>query len=830
MPDLPLETNIEPIDIEEEVKRSYLDYAMSVIVGRALPDVRDGLKPVHRRILHAMNENNMRPDRGFVKSARVVGEVIGKYHPHGDTAAYDALVRMAQDFAMRGTLIQGHGNFGTVDGDPPAAYRYTECRLSTLAMEMLRDIDEETVDFVPNFSGEFSEPVVLPARFPNLLVNGSTGIAVGMATNIPPHNLGEVIDATIAMIDNPEMDVPALMKFIKGPDFPTGGVIMGRQGIRDAFETGRGSVKVRAKATIEETAKGGSRIVVTELPYMVSGDRVLAKIAELVEKKVVQGIPPSAKSLKNESNRHGLRLVIELKRDAIPQVVLNNLYKHTQLQDSFGVNCLALVHGVPRTLALPQVITEYIAHQVEVVERRTRYRLRKAEERAHILAGLLLALTNLDEVIRIIRGSDSAEDARNALMARFSLDEIQANAILDMQLRRLAALERTKIEEEHAELVAKIAEYQAILADPARVRGIIKDELAEIKEKFADKRRTQIAVDEGEIDVEDLIADDDVVVTITRSGYIKRMPSSTFRAQGRGGKGIRGAKPKEGDIVGHLLKTTNHAYVLFFSNRGKVYRIKAHEIPEKDRTARGISVRNLLPLASDESIAAVIDTRDYEAKQYLVIATKRGVVKKTAFSAYDSSRRDGIIAVNLRPDDEVVGVRATTGEDELIMVSKGGMSITYPETDVRPMGRTATGVAGMRVGGNDEVVAFDVVDPNGQLLVVTDAGYGKRTLLTQYPRQKRGGKGVKTAQLTSRRGAIRGAHVVHEGYEVFLISSSGDVIRMACRDISKMGRATQGVRVMRIAKDAQVTAMAMVTEAEAEEATPPEGGSGAAPE
>jgi DNA gyrase subunit A len=816
---LPLEPNIEPIDIEEEVKRSYLDYAMSVIVGRALPDVRDGLKPVHRRILYGMNEQGIRPDRPFKKSARVVGDVMGKYHPHGDTAIYDALVRMAQDFSMRAPLVQGHGNFGSVDGDPPAAMRYTECRLSPLAMELLRDIDEETVDFVPNYDGEEVEPYPLPARFPNLLVNGSTGIAVGMATNIPPHNLSEVIDATIAMIDNPDATLADLMKHIKGPDFPTGGIIMGKQGIKDAYATGRGSVKVRAKAEIDETVSGKQRIIVTELPYSVSGDRVLAKIAELIEKKVVQGIPPTAKALKNESNRQGLRLVIELKRDAIPQVVLNNLYKHTQLQDSFGVNCLALVDGVPRTLALPQVLQEYIKHQIEVLTRRTQYRLRKAEERAHILAGLLIALTNLDEVIRIIRGSDSADEARTALMSRFTLDEVQANAILDMQLRRLAALERQKIEEEHAELTKKIKDYKAILADPAKVRAIIKDELSGIKERFGDNRRTKIAADEGDIDVEDLIADDDVIITITRSGYIKRVPATTYRTQGRGGKGIRGAKPKEGDIVAHLLTTTALSYVLFFSNRGKVYRIKAHEIPEKDRTARGISVRNLLPLAGDESIAAVIDTRDYEAKKFLVIATKRGVIKKTMFSAYDSSRRDGIIAVNLRTDDEVVSVKATTGEDELILVSKGGMSITFAETDVRPMGRTATGVAGMRVGGNDEVVAFDVVDPNGELLVVTDAGYGKRTLLTQYPRQKRGGKGVKTAQLTSRRGQVRGAAVVRPGHGVFLISSDGVVIRMACKDISRMGRATQGVRVMRLASGAQVSAMAMVTAAEEAEST-----------
>ncbi len=814
---LPLEPNIEPIDIEEEVKRSYLDYAMSVIVGRALPDVRDGLKPVHRRILYGMNEQGIRPDRPFKKSARVVGDVMGRYHPHGDTAIYDALVRMAQDFSMRAPLIQGHGNFGSVDGDPPAAMRYSECRLTWLAMELLRDIDEETVDFLPNYDGEEVEPMPLPARFPNLLVNGSSGIAVGMATNIPPHNLGEVIDATIAMIDDPEITVAGLMKYVKGPDFPTGGIIMGRESIKDAFTTGRGSVKVRGKAVIEETASGKQRIIVTELPYTVSGDRVLAKIAELIEKKVITGIPATAKALKNESNRQGLRLVIELKRDSIPQVVLNNLYKHTQLQDSFGVNCLALVDGVPRTLSLPQVLAPYIAHQIDVVTRRTRFRLRKAEERAHILEGLLVALQNLDAVIALIRASANADQARTALMERFSLSEIQANAILDMQLRRLAALERQKIEEEHAELSAKIAEYKAILADPMRIRGIIKDELGEIRSRHADKRRTQIGSDEGDIDVEDLIADDDVVVTITRSGYIKRVLSNVFRTQGRGGKGIRGAKPKEGDIVGQMLTTTNLSYVLFFSNRGKVYRIKAHEIPEKDRTARGISLRNLLPLAGDESIAAVIDTRDYATRKYLVIATKRGVIKKTLFSAYDSSRRDGIIAVNLRADDEVVQVRATTGEDELIMVSRGGYSITFDENDVRPMGRTATGVIGMRVGGNDELVAFDVVDPNGELLIVTESGFGKRTMLTHYPRQRRGGKGVKTARLTSRRGQIRGAMVVRPGHEVFLISSSGVVIRMACKDISRMGRDTQGVRVMRLDKDQQISAMApVIAEVEAE--------------
>jgi DNA gyrase subunit A len=818
MPDTPLEPRIEAVDIEEEVKRSYLDYAMSVIVGRALPDVRDGLKPVHRRILHSMNEDGVRPGTPFKKSARVVGSTMGRYHPHGDQAIYDALVRMAQDFAMRAPLVQGHGNFGSVDGDPAAAQRYTECRMSPLAMELLRDIKEETVDFVPNYDGEETEPVVLPARYPNLLVNGSTGIAVGMATNIPPHNLGEVIDATVHMIDNPEATVEDLMKFVKGPDFPTGGIIMGRAGIKEYLSTGRGSVKVRGHATIEESKSGRQRIIVTELPYMVSGDRVLAKLAELVDKKVVTGIATTRDSLKNESNRQGLRLVIELKRDAIPQVVLNNIYKHTQLQDSFGVIMLALVEGVqPRVLSLPQVLKSYVEHQIQVIRRRTQFRLRKAEERSHILEGLLIALKNIDAIIKLIRSSADADAAREALMKTYKLSEIQANAILDMMLRRLAALERQKIEEEHAELQKAIKEYKAILGDPTKVLSIIKSELGEIREKFADKRRTAIQADEGEIDVEDLIPDEDVVVTLTRSGYIKRVNLNVYRTQGRGGKGVRGAKPKEGDIVEHLLSTTAHSYMLFFSNRGKVYRIKVHEIPEKDRTARGISVRNLLPLGGDDSIAAVIDTRDYETHKFLVIVTAKGIIKKTAFSAYDSSRRDGIIAVKLRPGDEVVQVRATSGEDELIIATQKGQSIVFNESEVRPMGRDASGVQGIRVKDDDRVIAFDVVDQNGEFLIVTDNGYGKRTVMAQYPRQHRGGSGVKTAQLTARKGFVAGALTVRPGHEIFLISSAGQVIRFSCKDIRRTGRDAQGVRVMRMAPG---EAVAGVTRVIAEEEEP----------
>jgi len=803
------DARIQTVDIEDEVQRSYIDYAMSVIVGRALPDVRDGLKPVHRKILYGMLEAGMRPNSPYKKCARIVGDVMGKYHPHGDTAIYDSLARMAQDFALRHPLVDGHGNFGSPDGDAPGAMRYTECRLTSLAMELLRDLDEDTVDIVPNYDGEEKEPVVLPARFPNLLVNGSTGIAVGMATNIPPHNLGEVIDGVVAMIDDPEVATDELMKIIQGPDFPMGGSILGRSGIRDAYETGRGSVKVRGKVDVEET-KRGHRLVITQLPYMASGDRLIEKVAELVNSKKITGVSGG----RNESNRKGVRIVIELKSDAIPQVVLNNLYKFTQLQDSFGMNMLALVDGVPRTLPLRDFLKHYISHQVEVITRRTKFRLRKAEDRLHILDGLLIALGHLDAVIKLIREASSADEARTKLMSRFKLSEIQATAILDMQLRRLAALERQKIKDEADELTKTIKELKSILASPARVRKIIKDELIAVKAKFANPRRTEIAADEDEFNLEDLIPDEDVVVSITRSGYVKRVKSAIYKIQGRGGKGVIGAKTKEDDIVQHLLTTNNHAFVLVFSNKGKVYRIKAHEIPEKERTARGVSIRNILPFTAEEAVAAVIDTRDFEAHKYLVIATRKGIIKKTAFTAYNSSRRDGIIAVNLRGDDEVVQVRATSGDDELIMVSRKGMSITFTENDVRPMGRTAGGVIGMRMGASDDLVSFDIADPNGELLIVTDAGYGKRTLLTKYPRQRRGGKGVKTAKLTSRRGTIQGAGVVRVGNEVFLIASDGQVIRMTVKDISRQGRDTTGVRVIRMDAGVSLAAMAPVAEDE----------------
>lgn len=804
----PLEdARVQVVDIQEEVQSSFLDYAMSVITQRALPDVRDGLKPVHRRIFWGMLDLGARPGTPYKKCARVVGEVMGKYHPHGPTAIYDALARMAQDFTMRHPLVDGQGNFGSVDGDPPAADRYTECRLNQLSMELLRDIDEETVDMQRNYSDEYDEPLVLPARFPNLLVNGSTGIAVGMATNIPPHNLGEVIDGVTAMIENPEITSLELMEIIKGPDFPLGGTILGSSGIRDAYETGRGSIRVRGKSEVEES-KRGQRIVITELPYMVSGDRLIEKVAELAKLKKIVGISDA----RNESNRKGMRIVIELKRDAIPQVVLNNLYKFTQLQDSFGMNMLALVDGVPRTLPLTDIIRHYLAHQVEVITRRTQYRLRKAEDRMHILQGLLVALDHLDAVIKLIREAESADDARTKLMSRYELSEIQATAILDMQLRRLAALERQKIKDEAEELAKTIKELQSILASPAKVRKIIKDELLATRDKFANDRRTQIIPDEGDFNIEDLIPDEDTIISITRSGYIKRVKADTYKTQGRGGRGVIGAKPKEGDIVQHLLTTSNHAYVLIFSNRGKVYRMKAHEIPEKDRTARGISIRNLLPFTAEEQVAALIDTRDFQTHRYLVIATKKGIIKKTEFNAYNTSRRDGIIAINLRDEDEVVLVRATSGDDELIMVSRKAMAICFKESDVRPMGRTAGGVIGMKLGSEDEVVSFDVVDPNGDLLVVTDAGFGKRTLLERFPRQRRGGKGVKALKLTGKRGSIQGAGVVRVGHEVFLIASDGQVIRITVRDISRQGRDTTGVRVMRLDPGTTVAAMAPVTE------------------
>ena len=814
-------SGIDDISLEEEVQYSFLEYAMSVIVSRALPDVRDGLKPVNRRILYAALESGMRPDQRYRKCAALVGEVMKTYHPHGDQAIYDTLVRLAQDFTTRYLLIDGQGNFGSVDGDPPAAQRYTECRLSRPAMELLRDINEETVDFAPNYDGDTNEPTVLPARFPNLLVNGSTGIAVGMATNIPPHNLGEVIDAAVDVLENPELSedkgkmLKAVMKHIKGPDFPTGALILGQQGIKDAYMSGRGSIKMRAVCEIEEGPKGNPRIVVTELPYQVNKARLQEKMAELVNSKdrKLEGIA----DLRDESSRDGMRVVIELKRSAVPQVVLNQLYKRTQLQDNFGVNMLALVDGVPRTLNIGEVIEAYITHQIDVIVRRTRFRLRKAEERSHILEGLIVALEHIDDVVALIRAAADVEEARNGLIARYGMSEVQAQHILDMPLRRLTALEQDKIREEYEELQKTIKELRGILRSPARVRKIIAGELREIRKKFADDRRTRIVPDEGEFDIEDLIADEDLVVSVSRGGYIKSVPLDTYKRQGRGGRGVRGAALKEGDIVEHLITTTAHAYLLLFSNTGRVYRIKAHEIPKRDRTARGTAVVNVVPMRPDDSVAAVIDTRDYETYRYLLIATKRGMVKKTVFREYDSSRREGIIAVNLKKGDEVVKVRPTSGKDDVLLITRKGKAIRFKEENARPMGRTATGVIGIRLDDDDEVVACDIIQADAELLVVTQFGYGKRTKLSEFPRKGRGGKGVIAAKLTRPRGEIVGASVVRAGDEVFLISDDGVVIRMAVNTISRQGRPANGVRVMNLAEGTRISAVApVVAEAEGE--------------
>jgi DNA gyrase subunit A len=807
---------LNDVTIEEEVQQSFLEYAMSVIVSRALPDARDGLKPVHRRILFAALEAGLRPDRPFRKCAALVGDVMKKYHPHGDLSIYDALVRLAQDFSTRSLLIDGQGNFGSIDGDSPAAMRYTESRLSKLSMELLRGIDEETVDFSPNYDGYEIEPDVLPARFPNLLVNGSSGIAVGMATNMAPHNLGEVVDGVLEILKNPEIALEhekameTLMKHIKGPDFPTGALIVGRQGIVDAYTTGKGSIKMRAVCEIEEGPKGIPRIIVTELPYQVNKARLLGKIADLVNAK--EGRLEGIATLNDESSdRGGMRIVIGLKKSAVPQVVLNTLYKRTQLQDNFAINALALLDGVPRTMNLVELVEAFITHQVEVIVRRTRYRLRKAEERSHILEGLIIALDHIDEIVALIRSSVNVEEARGGLIASFGLSEIQANHILDMPLRRLTALEQDKIREEYAELQKTIGELKSILADPALVRGIIADELTEIKEKFADPRRTRLIPDEGEFDIEDLIADEDLVISTSRDGYVKSVPRDVYRSQGRGGRGVKGAGLKEGDIVEHLLTTTAHAYLLLFSNNGRVYRLKAHEIPKRDRTARGTAVVNVVPMRPEDKIAAVIDTRDYETYRYLLIATKNGMVKKTLFREYDSSRKEGIIALNLKDGDEVVRVRPTSGKSDVLLITKKGKAIRFREDLVRPMGRTATGVIGIRLDEDDEVVACDVIDDdNEELLLVTEAGYGKRTKLAQFPRKGRGGKGVIGIKITRPRGPLVGACVVNSSDEVFLISDDGVVIRMGVDTISRQGRPATGVRVMSTTAGAKVSAVAPV--------------------
>jgi DNA gyrase subunit A len=826
--------NVEPRALEEEMRTAYLDYAMSVIVGRALPDVRDGLKPVHRRVLYAMNELGLGPTRSYAKCAKIVGEVMGNYHPHGDSAIYDALVRMAQDFSMRNELVDGQGNFGSVDDDPAAAMRYTEARLARIATEMLRDLDMDTVDFAPNYDGSRREPLVLPSRFPNLLVNGSSGIAVGMATNIPPHNLREVIAATIAYIDDQDIDTAGLMRHIKGPDFPTGGIILGHAGIKDAYETGRGRVRIQARAHIEPLKQGKEAIVVTELPFQVKkgGDGgLIAKIADLVHEKRISEVS----DLRDESDKRGMRLVIELKRDVIPKVALNKLYKHTSMQSTFGVNMVALVDNVPRTLDLRSVIHNYVAHQREVIVRRTKHELSEKEARAHILEGLLIALDNLDAIIELIRGSRDRDAAREQLVEQFELSPIQATAILDLRLSQLTALEADSIKQEHADVTERIAELRAILGDESRVLAVIKEELSEISERFGDERRTEISHSEDEIDIEDLIADQQMVITITQTGYIKSLPLATYRQQQRGGRGVTGMDMKDGDYIEHLFVCSSHDYLLFFSNRGKVYRSKVYELPEASRTAKGRALVNILPLSEGERIQAVVSTRDFTETKYLVFATRSGTVKKTEFLSYNTPiKADGIIAIKIRDDDELLAVRAVDPNDEIIMVSKAGLTVRFAESDARAMGRDTTGVRGMDVGKSGEVISMDVARDDMDLLVVTDNGYGKRTQIAQYRKTNRGAKGVKTIGLTERKGGLAGALVVREHQELVFISVGGMVQRTAAGGISQQGRSATGVRVMNLKDEDLVSAVALVVDAGEDvvgelPADAPEAANGAAP-
>ncbi|HEX3562271.1 MAG TPA: DNA gyrase subunit A [Solirubrobacterales bacterium] len=815
--DQALHGKIEERELEKEMRSSYLDYAMSVIVGRALPDVRDGLKPVHRRVLYAMHDLGLQPNRAYRKCAFIVGEVMGKYHPHGDSAIYETLVRMAQDFALRYPLVDGQGNFGSIDDDPAAAMRYTEARLDSLATEMLRDIDADTVDFGPNYDESTREPVLLPARFPNLLVNGATGIAVGMATNIPPHNLREVIGAVNAYIEDPEIDMKGLMKYVKGPDFPGGGTIMGTQGIRDAYRSGRGSVRVRAKAHVEPLKGGRESIIVTELPFMVKkgGEGgLITKIADLVRDKKVTGIS----DLRDESDRNGMRLVIELKRGGDPaQVVLNQLYKRTAMQQAFGINMVALVDGVPKTLSLRELVEQYVGHQKEVITRRTQHQLSRAEARAHILEGLLVALSNLDAVIKLIRGSKDPDAARDGLIDKFELTRAQAQAILDMRLQRLTALEAGKIKEEHKELTKLIKELRAILADEKKVLGLVKTELSAVGERYGDERRTEITAAEGDLDIEDVIADEQMVVSITASGYAKRTPLTTYRQQRRGGRGVMGMNMKEGDYIEHLHVCSTHDYLLFFTNQGKVYRLKVYELPEGSRASRGRALVNVLPLKDKEQVTAVIPTRDFSEGKFLIFGTAQGMVKKTPFKDYDTPiRADGIIAINIRKGDELVRVRMTSGKDDIILVSKSGHAARFSEKQARPMGRGTAGVKGMNVSDKgNEVLSLDVInaqDSKGELLVVTENGYGKRTSLTEYPVKGRGAKGMLTARLTTKKGGLAGARVVREGQELIFISQTGMVQRNAISGISRMGRATQGVRLMNLKKGDLVSAVALVME------------------
>lgn len=795
-----------PINIEDEMKNSFIDYAMSVIVQRALPDVRDGLKPVHRRILYAMNELGFTPDKPHRKSATTVGEVLGKYHPHGDASVYDTMVRMAQDFTYRYMLIDGHGNFGSVDGDSAAAMRYTEARMAKITVEMLRDIGKDTVDFMPNYDESLKEPVVLPSRYPNLLVNGSNGIAVGMATSIPPHNLGEVIDCIIANIDNPEIELNEMLKYIKGPDFPTGGIILGKDGIKKAYSTGRGKIKVRAKAEIEEMSGNRQRIVVTEIPFQVNKATMIEKIADLVKNKKIEGIS----DLRDESDRNGMRIVIELKRDTNANILLNQLYKHTQMQETFSIIMLALVKGQPKILTLKSVINNYIEHQKEVIIRRTQYDLRKAEARAHILEGLRIALDNIDEIVNILRTSKNVAEAKKRMMDKFGLTELQAEAIAEMRLRSLTGLERSKIEEEYLGLIKDIEYYNSLLASETKILMVIKDELLEIKKKFNDKRRTKITASVEDFNDEDFIEEHEVAVTITHFGYIKRLPADTYKSQRRGGRGITGLQTREEDFVENLFITTTHNYILFFTNKGKMYKLKTYEIPEGGRQAKGTALVNLLKLDPGERVSAVINIKDFTDGKYLIFMTKDGIVKKTELKEYETSRSTGIASITLKENDELIGVKLTRGTTEIIAVTKLGMSIRFAESDVRPMGRATSGVKGITLNENDQVIGMDIVEEGADLLVIGEKGYGKRTPLSEYRVQKRGGKGIITSKITEKTGNLVGMKVVQENNEIMLINLSGIIIRINVNEISIMGRSTQGVKVMKVPENESIVSIAKI--------------------
>ena len=814
MSDLLEDTRLEQTEIYSEMKKSYIDYAMSVIVGRALPDVRDGLKPVHRRILYGMGQLGVTPDKPHKKSARIVGEVMGKYHPHGDSSIYDAMVRLAQDFSTRYMLVDGHGNFGSVDGDSAAAMRYTEARMTPFALEMLRDIDKETVDFRDNFDGEEKEPVVIPSRFPNLLVNGSNGIAVGMATSIPPHNLKEVIDATIKVIDEPDCDIEELIKIVKGPDFPTGAQILGKAGMKEAYRTGTGKVKVRSCCEIEETDRGKSQIVITEIPYMVNKARLIEKMADLVKEKKVEGVS----AIRDESNREGIRIVVELKRDANPQITLNRFYKHTQLQDSFSMIMLALVDGKPEVLTLKRFLEEYVKFQKEVVTRRTKFDLAKAEARAHILEGLRIALDNIDAVIKTIR--ESYSNAKENLMENFGLSDIQAQAILDMRLARLQGLEREKIENEYNELMKKIAYYKSLLADEVLLMGVIKDELTEIRDKYGDERHTQIVRDEGEFDEEDLVEEENVTITFTHLGYIKRVPADTYKAQKRGGKGITGVTTRDNDFVKDLVMTSTHDNLMFFTNTGKAHKIKAYEIPEATRTARGTPAINFLNLLQRERITAVIPVKEFSEDKYLIAITKNGLIKKTALNEFDTKRTTGLIAINLKDEDELIAIKQSTGSNNIIIVTKKGKCISFSEKDVRPMGRIASGVRAIKLDKDDEVVSMELVEPEQQLMVVTENGFGKRTPVEEYKIQVRGGKGLLTYDKAkfSKTGALIGAMVVDESDEILMINSDGIIIRIRASEVSILGRATQGVKIMKVDEGSKIVAIAKAIRDDEDEA------------